>query len=233
MATKFQIGEAIGFGWDIFKKNVGFFIKLQLFIFFVIYILPSVITDGLYPLFEYGMTNGGTVEPEGAALVLLIIVALLVFLFSIFITVVQWVVSMGLIKISLNFIDGAVSAIKTLFEPWKLILRYIGSTILYVLIVIGGLILLIVPGIIWAIKYQFYVYLIVDKKMKVMESIKKSGEITKGSIWLLFLFGLAIVGINILGFLCLIVGLLATIPLSMVAYAFVYRRLLEKAGAAA
>ncbi len=231
--NKFQIGEAIGFGWDIFKRNIGFFIKLQLFILFVIYILPSVITEVLSSILDYLATLGGELGPSSTVQGGLVVVGLVIFIFSVFITLVQWVVSMGLIKISLNFCDGVASRIRTLFEPWKLILRYIGGTILYFLIILGGLILLIVPGIIWAIKYQFYVYLIVDKKMRVLESIKKSGEITKGSIWLLFLFGLAVIGINILGFVCLIVGLLATIPLTMVAYAFVYRKLLEKTGVAA
>jgi hypothetical protein len=41
----------------------------------------------------------------------------------------------------------------------------------------------------------------------------------------LFLFGLALGGINILGALVFFVGLFATIPTSMVAYAYVYRTL--------
>ena len=91
--------------------------------------------------------------------------------------------------------------------------------------VIVGLILFIVPGIIIGIKLQFASYLVVDKNMGVVDALNKSSEMTKGIKMNLFLFGILLFLINVLGFLALIVGLLVTIPLSMVATAYVYRKL--------
>jgi hypothetical protein len=53
-----------------------------------------------------------------------------------------------------------------------------------------------------------------------------------GAKWDLLLFGLLIAGINLLGFLALLVGLFATYSTSMVAIAFVYRSLLARREAA-
>ena len=104
--------------------------------------------------------------------------------------------------------------------------KYILSLIIYGLIVLAGLILLIIPGIIWAIKFQFFGYFIVDKGLGPIESLKQSAKITKDTKWTLFLFGLLSGLINLLGALLLLVGLFATVPTTMMAKAFVYRKLL-------
>ena len=91
--------------------------------------------------------------------------------------------------------------------------------------------MLIVPGVIWAIKYQFFAYLIVDKKMGPWEAIQKSGEMTAGNKGNLFLLGLILALINIAGAICLLVGLFATIPTTMLAIVYVYRKLLGEVAA--
>ena len=99
------------------------------------------------------------------------------------------------------------------------------SSVMLGLIVIGGTLLLIIPGIIWAVKFQFYGYFIVDEQAGPVEALIKSSMITEGAKWDLFIFGFCIGVINMLGALMLIVGLFATIPTTMVALAYVYRRL--------
>jgi uncharacterized membrane protein len=77
-----------------------------------------------------------------------------------------------------------------------------------------------------AIKFRFYRYFIIDQRLGPIEALKRSYEITAGSEWELFLFYLLIIGVNLLGALACGIGLLATVPASMVAEAFVYRKLL-------
>ena len=98
------------------------------------------------------------------------------------------------------------------------------------LIMFCGFLLLIIPGIIWAIGFQLAPYFVVDKGMDPLEALKKSWAATRGAKWNLFLFGLLLGLINMLGFLALMVGLLFTLPLSMVAMAYVYRKLAVQAG---
>jgi uncharacterized membrane protein len=68
---------------------------------------------------------------------------------------------------------------------------------------------------------------VIDKNLEPVEAVKTSWRMTKGNVWNLFFFGILLGLINILGFLCLIVGLFITVPLSMLATAFVYRKLLN------
>ena len=65
----------------------------------------------------------------------------------------------------------------------------------------------------------------IEKGLGPVEALKASSSTTMGAKWDLFLFGLLLGLINLAGFLCLVVGLFATIPTSMVAYAYVYREL--------
>jgi uncharacterized membrane protein len=90
------------------------------------------------------------------------------------------------------------------------------------------MLLLIVPGIIWGIKFCFFDYFVVDKRLGPIEALKRSSAITRGVKWDLFVFFLMLTGINLLGAFCLLIGLFAAIPTTMVAQAFVYRRLLAQ-----
>lgn len=123
--------------------------------------------------------------------------------------------------------EGAKFDYKKLFDKknWGQVVNVFVVQLLVGLIVLGGFLLLIVPGIIWALKYSQASILVIDKKMDPLAAIKKSGEITKGYKGNIFVLGLALVGINILGALCLVVGLLWTMPLSMLAGVYVYRML--------
>ncbi len=74
-------------------------------------------------------------------------------------------------------------------------------------------------------RISFYMFLIVDKNLGPVESIKKSFEITSGNFWKLIGLYLVSLGVIILGLLCCCIGVLAAIPICMVAYAHVYRKL--------
>jgi uncharacterized membrane protein len=95
-------------------------------------------------------------------------------------------------------------------------------------VVAFGLVLLIVPGIILAIKYVFYDYLIIDKELGPLEALRESSRITGGVKWQLFIFMLLVFLINFAGILFFGVGLLLTIPATTIATAYVYRRLLAR-----
>ena len=197
-------GEAVRFGWETWKSNMGFFIGLMLIIGVISYI-PSMIIMVISP------------DNVGASLIVNLASILL-----------QILISMGAIKIALRFIDGDKPSFSDLFDSYNLILSVIGASILSSLLVLVGLILLVVPAIILSIQLQFFTYLIVDKGFGAIQSLKGSSAITKGAKFKLFLFSLLLFAINIAGFLALVIGMFVTIPLSMVAMAYVYRELLAQ-----
>jgi len=88
-----------------------------------------------------------------------------------------------------------------------------------------GLGLLIIPGIYLALRLQFFTAIIVEEDGGILESLRRSWEITKGQAMPLFLVFLTMVGISIVGFLLFIVGIFVAIPLTYMMYAYTYRKL--------
>ena len=139
-------------------------------------------------------------------------------------------VEIGLVTFTLRAHDSIENVkVSDLWNP-KPFLYYLAAQILVGLSVMLGLILLIVPGIIVALAFMFSSYLVVDKHRGPIEAIKESMRTTKGHRMQLFLLVLAIIGINILGLLALVVGLLVSIPVSMLAIVHAYRKLEHGAG---
>lgn len=141
-------------------------------------------------------------------------------------SVIGWVISVymsaGIIRVLLRVVRGEETKIDDLFADPELVPRYMAASSLYGLIVLVGFLLLFVPGMIWSIKYGMFGYFLVEHKVGIGESLKRSAELTEGSKWQLFFFGLANAGIMILGVLALGIGVLFALPLVSVAHAYAY-----------
>ena len=131
----------------------------------------------------------------------------------------------GYTKIILEYFDGKKLDFSELFTQLKYFWRVLGATLLIALIVIGGLILLIVPGIYWGLKYLFTVNLIIDKDLSIGDAMAESAKMTDGIKWPLFGFGLTCLGAMILGAICLGVGVLVAMPVVWLASIYLYKNL--------
>ncbi|MCX5704585.1 MAG: hypothetical protein NTZ92_00710 [Candidatus Omnitrophica bacterium] len=207
---KFSWEEAIKLGWKATLDHLGFFIKAMIIVF--------VISISL------GMVTKMT---EKSVPVLSLITNLMGVFFSLLFGV-------GLIKIYLKICDGKVPELRDLLSGITpgLMLRYLAAALFYSLIFLGGLILLIIPGIIWLMQFQFCTYLVIDKGLGPIAALKKSSGITKGAKWDLFILTCLSVLINLAGLLALGIGLFITMPLTMLALTSVYRKLLSEPGLA-
>lgn len=205
MATHaFTIKEAVNFGFNAFKKNWQFLL-ISFLIVLVVGMIPSILHD-------WAKEN----LPQTA------------FIFSIVGWIVQMITSIGVIVICLKIVDGKTPKLADVYEHYPLVVKYLLGTIIYSLVVVAGFILLIVPGIIWGIKYQYTTYLIVDKKMEPWAAFKKSGHITQGHKLKLFYLGLVYAGLMILGIIAFGIGLLIVWPIVSISGAYVYRKLSSK-----
>jgi hypothetical protein len=203
----FLIGDAVGFGWDTMKNNVGFFV-LAVLIMWIAAAIPGGLQSPFY------MTRG-------AAAVVGVLFGLLSIVVGVFVNLAQ-------IRISLRFCSGETADFEDLYNQYPKFVDMLIGTILYGLIVLAGFILLIIPGIYWAIRYHFYGYLILDQDMKPVDAIKRSGELTRGVWWHLLGFWIVMWALAMLGFILCCVGALFTTPIIMVSIAYVYRTLLAR-----
>ena len=139
--------------------------------------------------------------------------------------VISALVSLGVIRILLNIHDNVEATIEQLFTSYPLLLKYIVANLLYNILVVVGLIALIVPGIIFAIRLEFYGFFIVDEKCGIIESFSRSWELTQGIANKLFLFNIIATIIIGIGALLLGIGLLVAVPVVMLAMTFIYRKI--------
>lgn len=196
------IGESLTYGWSIMKQHLGFFILLLIVLLIADYTPSFLLNIG------------------GDSL-------LMIFLIQLVGLVWGTLLKLGMIHISLRFLDGQKPTIGELFGQSALLGQGILLSILYGLIVLGGTLLFIIPGIVWALKYSQAFYLLVDKKITATEALKMSGSLMNGAKLEFFGFGIVAGFVVLAGLLALVLGLFAAIPTVMIAYAYVYRHLLK------
>lgn len=219
----FSIDSAIQFGWDKMRKNFGFFVAFIL-ITGVIKALtdPNILTvskdiDLSHSFWEQlkMMAFESGAESQGWG-------------FTILSWITRALLSIATIKVALLIHDDKKVTWEDIRESFERFPSYVVGTLVYGLIVVLGLILFILPGIYLAIRLQYVPYLIIDKNMRPLDAISESYAITQGNTFNLAFLGVVIGVINIVGALCLLVGLFATVPTGLVAMAYAYRKLAGK-----
>lgn len=205
----FSAGECIRFGWETFKKRPWFFI---------------LVTAALGGASRVSSDVTNLISGDGSVAILIAAVAVLGL-------VAGLLIDLGRTNLLLKAHDNVAAAqLNDLWIP-RLFWKYVGTYILVSIVFFVGLILLIVPGIIWGLRYMFALNLIVDRNLKPFEAMKESARITYGNKWQLLGLVLLLVLVNILGFLALIVGLLVSMPVTALAFVHAYRTLSRMAPA--
>jgi len=106
--------------------------------------------------------------------------------------------------------------------------RFLHAVLLSVLINFGmilGFILLLIPGIWFAVASCFSNVSFLFRKEDSIDAIKRSMEIVKNRWWNVFGFGMVLLMINLAGALCLFIGLLISAPVSALATIIAFERL--------
>lgn len=200
MEKDITISKALFWGWESFKKHWQILVGMTLFVFAISAIVGFITGDG-----------GSGVEGGTGS-----------FLLNIF---VHTFVGIGLITIGLEVYAEKTPVFKDFFLKMEYFLNYLIGMLLYGIIVIIGFFLLFFPGVIWALKYQFFGYLIVEKGMSPMDALRQSGKMTYGKKWFLLLFWIVLFFLNVLGAIVIGIGLLVTIPVSLLATMYIYKKL--------
>jgi hypothetical protein len=131
----------------------------------------------------------------------------IVFIVSI-VWVMVWILStMALMMAAHRTSDGEAIGVWESYDlSMRLFWRYIWTSILYILIVLGGVFLFIIPGIIWGTRYVFAPYVVLIEGTCGREALSRSKALTKDR--LLSIFGRELV-------LGLLFFLVITIPLAL------------------
>ena len=147
-------------------------------------------------------------------------------LFYIPLLIISGPISLGYSIFTLNLVRKKNPQIGDMFAGFNFFEKAIGVYFLYTLIVLGGFILLIIPGIYWGLMYsQSYFILADNPNIKVTDALAKSKEMMNGSKLKLFLLQLLYLVLVILSIFTLCLGLIVIIPWIRVANAKFYEYL--------
>ena len=203
----FSIGQALSVGWQEYKKNVWHWIGWTVVGFVVVGIVGSLFgshdlrsssSDG----FSLGFYSGGPLS-----------------------WLAQIWFGFTFSRLALMTTEGHKPSFDELFKGWPKFLNYFAASILVGIMTFIGLILLIIPGLWVAMTYGQSPYLTLDKKIGPIEAIKMSAKITKGHRWNLFGLGIVSLLIGLVSMIPLGLGLLVSVPVVTIAWAYVYRQI--------
>lgn len=98
-------------------------------------------------------------------------------------------------------------------------------------IIVGlGMVMLIVPGIIFACRLAFVPYLVIDREMDVMDALRVSWDMTRGYGMQIFLMGILSIFVVLAGIACLFVGVIISVMWISTAFATMYHAVEMKNG---
>jgi len=140
-------------------------------------------------------------------------------------TIFQLFLSLGFLKIMLMLVDDEYVQVSDLFNNFSRFLSYLVAYLLYMISVLIGLSLFIIPGLFIAIRFQFYPYFILEGTSSPIAALQQSYYSTQELTLELFLFGIVVVALNILGVLFFGIGVILTYPLTTMAAAIIYKNI--------
>ncbi|MHB8443004.1 MAG: hypothetical protein ACYDAS_01350 [Patescibacteria group bacterium] len=226
----FSISEVFSFGWNKTFQNLVFYIVFTL-VFIVVYSALEFLTGraGLLRIIFLVIL----IAFDFAFGYLSVLIALRVYNnekleLSKFTSYIQfdnrfWNYVGGGILLAVGFIIGYL----LILGSSALMVHFALQRSLVFLLFIIIIVVLSVLLIIYSIALSFWAYIIIDQNKQIIESIKESYRITKRKKWKIFGFLFILSILNIVGFFLLLVGLLITIPISILSMVFLYKKLEE------
>jgi len=229
-ANQVNVGDAFGWGWAKFQQNVGPYLLGM-----IIYAVLGGILIGIpYAILIAGASTTLTIDANGnitsgagglfgASIGAMIVVWILAI-------VVEMLAQVGLINASLRVANGERISVGTFFNYPNLgnviatallvgVATFVGTLVTFF---IGGL-----GGVVVGFFALFALFLAVDQGYGPMDAIKASFSLVSknfGPTILVFLVAMVAMAI---GGILLGLGLLVAVPLSMLAFTFLYRRLVN------
>ena len=195
-----NIGFCIGQGWKHTIANFG-----QIFLFGLCYFAVSMVISAV--LTGIGMAVDGppqVIPIEGGQSIQVNSGGPVSSVASIIEQIVSIFLTLGAIRFGHRLLNGENPPLSDLFSQGDKLLSGVGATILYFLMVIVGLIFLIIPGIIVALRFSLFQQAIVEKQLGAIDSLKYSWNLTREN-------GLSLLGLYFASFFIVIAGVLAVL----------------------
>lgn len=134
------------------------------------------------------------------------------------------VMGLGICRFSLNYAEeGKEPVFSDIFSGFQSLLKATGLYLLLFIIIFVGILLLVIPGIIFSFMFSQVFYILADDNSKsIIQCLKESSAMMKGHKFEYFVLTLSFLGWIILGIITLGIGLLWVMPYMNVTLATYY-----------
>ena len=225
---KLDIGNLINQAWELTKKHFPMFLLL-LILGQAIGSLPSysyysenimaIINDGV-PMTEEEWIQHYISTSGILSIILLYVVAVFG---GFYVTLVTYRILFDAIE------NKKLDLTAQLKESFKYFFFFAGVHFVYSLSMALGLLCCILPGIYLGIRWIFAPFIAANyQDIPFSEAFSRSWQMTKGHFWELFLLGIVVIGINIVGLACCCIGVLGTAVISNMMYGLAYKTLSQE-----
>ena len=197
-----SVGDAISFGWNKFKDNAGVWIGIIL--------IAAVIQIVLSFIFRSNSTDFSALYSIWSIIGTIVS------------AVVGYLINAALIRGALHEVDDNKPAFGSFFQFANVAAVIIASVLVGIATAVG-LILLVIPGLVVVFLTWWTLQFVVDRNEDAITAIKSSFRAISSNAGQLFVLALALVGINIVGAILCGLGLLVSIPVTVIASTYAYR----------
>ncbi len=198
-STRIDIGDVMSRAWQIYKERLWPCVG--------VYLLFAVVGNVPSQVISYLMRNADALPA--------------IALFTVNIAISTFL-TIGLMTYMFRVARGEETSVADLFSGGPLLLPALGITILFTVATTIGFILLIVPGIIVLFMFSQSFYVLIDQRTGVIDSMRLSAQATRGNKLILFVLALVSVGLTMMGFLALCIGIFFVAPYVMLMSAVAY-----------
>lgn len=216
----FPPGEAISEAWQIFTDRMGISIGVS--------VVMQIITSFAILIWYVPLIMAGAMSDQGNDEIAIVAGGIAFVMFIVYAGFAFYLLS-GYTNFLLKLARGQDAKIEDLFSGGRYWGRSLMCTFLFVLMTYLGIILCIVPGVIVALMYFPYMYVIVDKDALGISSLGRARAMSQGNWGSILLIMLTAFGCQLLGVVTCYVGLIFTTPFINLLFAVAYDKMSRQA----
>ncbi len=193
--------------WRVWQANLGLLVGVTLIVIVISYAIAipqAVIQTAL----EHNNQH------EGAIAVVIV--------GNILNQLLQLFLGIGQAQIALKLARGIPANFAELFGGGPRFLPVLGGGLIALIVFYAGILACIVPGILLALWFWPFYYLLIEDKASITGSFSLASHVTQGNRGTTFILALCSMGIVIVGFLALCIGVIFAMPLVSVMWATAY-----------
>lgn len=217
---------AFQYGWAKFQENIGP-IAIAIVAWIVISVIGFIIRFGItgifQDLFDEETTDvfGNTYTTSSGGFFAFLVVFAVGMVISM---AIQFLGSYAIIRGSLAITAGRELNTGELFATNNMV-PYLVTSLLSGLVIGIGYLLCIIPGIIAAFLLWLAPFYSAERGMGAIDAMKTSAQVMQQQVGTMLIFFIAVIAAFIVGALLCGIGLLVTMPVSLIASAYMFRAL--------